>query len=63
VSAQYIEPRVIGDNVMCSCGSTMECIAYTDLENGGEWVWWRCLRNYDHVTRTIPVPVSLVPMV
>lgn len=55
----YVEPRIVGTNVMCSCGFPMEAIEHTDLEHRAEWIWWRCLRDHDHITRAVPLPVTM----
>ena len=58
-SGSYVQPRSIGPNVFCPCGSLMYAIDYRTVEERPErWIYWCCHKDGGHVSRALPLPGS-----
>jgi len=59
----YSQPRSNGLHVTCGiCRGMMVAEKGTTIghEGGdGAWLWYRCVRDAQHITRALPLPVQM----
>ena len=63
----YVEPRFGYDHdaqrkfVRCVCGASMQAEEGVLFDDDGQLrlMWWRCIDNSAHITRSLPLPVQM----
>jgi hypothetical protein len=58
---KVVVPKVVGENVFCTCGSLMFPVAYDKIDgHPSRWMYWSCHRDGGHLTCAIPIPKELM---
>lgn len=53
-----VVPRVIGDDVVCECGSIMRVVDYVQFPEHRRWQFYKCLAHDNHITSALPLAVD-----
>ena len=53
-----VVPRVVGDDVVCECGSLMRLVNYVSYPGQKRWMFYKCLAHDNHITAALPLPVE-----
>jgi len=63
---EVYEPETGNRRIQCSCGGQLTPekgrlldIPHRQSGDSHEWLWWRCEENPRHVTRALPLPVTM----